>query len=170
MGRFAGAHGAHGAVKIHAFTVEPTTLCAHVDFVDESMRPLCALRWFSRRRVNPLLATVERFQGAPIANREQAAQLRGVLLYLPRAALGTLDEDNYYFSDLIGLEVRDNTRQIVGTVLAVSEFGAQAVLEIGFKKTATRRNSVQSIGFTRHAVPEVNLKEGYLVIDPLFVV
>ncbi|MFX8362532.1 ribosome maturation factor RimM, partial [Acinetobacter baumannii] len=65
-----------------------------------------------------------------IADRGAAEGLKGLRLYVPRAALPAPGEDEFYLADLVGLaaETADGTR--VGTVLAVHDFGAGDVLEL----------------------------------------
>ena len=65
-----------------------------------------------------------------VADRDRAEALRGLRLYLPRAALPPPEDEEYYHADLIGLEavLRDGTP--VGRVRAVHDFGAGDTLEI----------------------------------------
>ncbi|MGH6989649.1 MAG: ribosome maturation factor RimM, partial [Stellaceae bacterium] len=82
-------------------------------------------------------------------------------LYVPRDALPPAAEEEFYYADLVGLEVRlrDGTR--FGRIAAVLEFGAGDSLEIDRGEGGT-----VLVPFTRRAVPEVNIAAGYLVLDP----
>ena len=42
-----------------------------------------------------------------IATKEEADALRGLKLYIPRDTLPQPDEDEFYLTDLVGLEARD---------------------------------------------------------------
>jgi 16S rRNA processing protein RimM len=69
-----------------------------------------------------------RFEG--IDSREQAAPLTGAEIWLPRAALPTLDEDEFYVEDLLGCTVVDLEGRVRGTVRATFWNGAQDVLTL----------------------------------------
>ena len=78
---------------------------------------------------------------------------------MPRSALPQPDEEEYYHADLIGLVARSEDGEVLGRIKAVHDFGAGDILEIdpGGGKAALFQP------FTRAAVPEVNLAEGYVV-------
>ena len=66
---------------------------------------------------------------AGIADRDRAETLRGLRLYLPRAALPP-GEDEFYYADLIGLAAVLEDGAPVGKIIAVHDFGAGDMLEI----------------------------------------
>jgi 16S rRNA processing protein RimM len=49
-----------------------------------------------------------------VATREQADELRGLLLEVPESELAALGEDEYYRFQLVGLEVRDEEGRVLG--------------------------------------------------------
>ena len=98
---------------------------------------------------------------AEIADRTAAEALRGVALTVPRSALPPLGEGEYYHADLIGLAVVTPLGEVVGTLVAVENFGAGDVIEI------ERANGGRFMAPMRpDAVPEWDAAR--LVIDPLF--
>ena len=54
-----------------------------------------------------------------------------MLVGVPRAALPAAAKDEYYWADLIGLEVRNTGDQLLGRVLGLIETPANAVLRVG---------------------------------------
>ena len=67
---------------------------------------------------------------AGMADREKAAELTGFTWYEPRAAFPQLDDDEVYIADLIGLPVRTEAGEHLGTVVDVWQAGAADVLVI----------------------------------------
>jgi len=98
-----------------------------------------------------------------IGDRNAAEALKGLRLYVARAALPEADEDEFYHADLLGLKVvMAEGGAEVGTVRAIIPAGASEVLEID------RGPGEQTllVPFTRAAVPEIDVAAGWLSIDP----
>jgi len=109
-----------------------------------------------------------------VKTREDAQALKGVLLYVPREVLPAPDdEDDFYYSDLVGLEVKTQSGQRMGKIVAVHEFGAGDMLEIkpnakmAAKAAEKDGKAPQSFfhPFTKAAVPKVDLKAGRVIIN-----
>lgn len=83
-------------------------------------------------------------------------------LYVDRARLPSLGDDEFYHADLIGLEVRDTGGALLGRVHAVHNHGAGDILEIA---GAVGREGLL-LPFTRAVVPTVDLAAGRIVADP----
>ena len=92
--------------------------------------------------------------------KEQADALRGTSLYVAREKLPSLDDDEFYHADLIGLEVRDTGGALVGKVLAVHNHGAGDLLEI----TGPELRSLL-LPFTKESVPTIDLAAQRIVVD-----
>jgi 16S rRNA processing protein RimM len=157
MGRIGAAHGIKGEVRIQSFTEDPLALADYGPLATN--RPgLTITIAAARTTTNVLIAHIK-----GIADRSAAEKLNGVELYVDRDRLpDTEDEDDFYQADLIGLEARleDGTR--LGEVLAVPNFGAGDLIEIGDRKTG----ETAFYPFTKAAVPEIHIEAGYLVIVP----
>ena len=65
-----------------------------------------------------------------VADRTAAEQLRGTVLTVPRSALPPLAEGEYYHADLLDLSAVSDAGAVLGTVVAVENFGAGDVIEI----------------------------------------
>lgn len=66
------------------------------------------------------------------------------------------EEDEIYFFELLGMEVRDAAGRFLGQVAEVSDSGAHVLLELDTEPP-------RLVPFIRQFVPEVNLAEGWLV-------
>lgn len=156
VGAFTGAFGVHGEVRLKSFTAEPAAIADYAPLCDET-----GARCFEITITRPVKGGFA-VRVAGIDSREQAEALRGVELFADRAALPSLPDDEYYYTDLIGLSVVDTGGRQLGTVSAVHNHGAGDFLEItgpGLKNPAL-------LPFTRAAVPTVDLAAGRLVTDP----
>jgi 16S rRNA processing protein RimM len=157
MGRIGAAHGIKGEVRIQSFTEEPLGLKDYGELATN--RPGLTIVIESARATTNVL--VARLKG--VSTRSEAERFNGVELYIDRNLLPEIeDEDDFYLADLIGLEARLEDGEVAGKVIAVPNFGAGDILEIG----GGPRGETRFIPFTRAAVPEVRLKDGYVVIVP----
>ena len=73
-----------------------------------------------------------------------------------------MEEDEFYVTDLIGMDVIDETGEQIGKVLTVSDFGAGDLLEIS--PTAGTDGKSWYLEFTQQNVPEVNMSDRVLTI------
>jgi 16S rRNA processing protein RimM len=65
-----------------------------------------------------------------IPDRTTAEAMKGVLVGVLRDALPATKEDEYYWDDLIGLEVLNTSGERLGKVVGLLETGANAVLRV----------------------------------------
>jgi 16S rRNA processing protein RimM len=124
LGRIVGAKGLKGEVRVRAFTARARDIAAYGPVADESG---------ARRFAVSVVAETEggaivRLSG--IGDRTAAEKLKGLSLYVPRAALPPLPAGEYYQGDLIGLAAEDENGNPLGRVRAIHDFGAGAILEI----------------------------------------
>lgn len=118
----AGAHGVKGEVRLKLFSDSAASLASHKKvYVGGVEHRLLSVREGGK-------TAVARLEG--IADRSAAEALRGSLVEVDRSALPPLEEGEYYHADLIGLPCFDREGQVVGTVVAVENFGAGDLLEV----------------------------------------
>jgi 16S rRNA processing protein RimM len=155
VGAVGAAHGVRGAVRIKSFTARPEDIARYGPLEDETGERHFTLRITGAAK-GVLIA-----QLSGVADRNRAEALRGLRLYLPRAALPPPADEEYYHADLIGLDAVLPDGTAVGQVRAVHDFGAGDTLEI-----ARPEGPPAVVPFTKAVVPEVDLTAGRLVIDP----
>jgi 16S rRNA processing protein RimM len=157
LGVVGAPHGVRGAVRIKSFTDVPDAIAGYGALEDESGERRFTLRVVGMAKgEGMLIATL-----SGVADRDRAEALRGLRLYLPRAALPPTAEDEFYHADLVGLAAALGDGTPVGTVIAVHDFGAGDMLEI-----ARGAGQPVLVPFTRAAVPVVDLSGGRVVLDP----
>lgn len=118
----AGAHGVKGEVRLKLFADSIDSLERHEKlYVGGAERRLLAVRESGK-------TIVARIDG--VSDRSSAEALRGELIEINRSDLPSLDEGEYYHTDLIGLPASDRDGRTVGSVVAVENYGAGDLLEI----------------------------------------
>jgi 16S rRNA processing protein RimM len=105
-----------------------------------------------------IVASKRGSQGRPVVRLERRVD-RGAQLAVPCDSLPTLDEDEYYAFQLIGLAVEEDGGRPVGRVTDVLEYPANDVLEL---------DSGLSLPLVEACVRKVDLDQGRIVIAPGF--
>ena len=156
VGAFAGSFGVSGEVRLKSFCAEPEAIASYGALFTED-----GSRSFVLKLTRPVAGGLgARVTG--ITTMEQAEALKGLSLFVDRSKLPNLPDDEYYHSDLIGLEARDTGGSLLGTVSAVHNHGAGDLLEI----SGPGRKQPLLMPFTLAAVPTVDLSAGRIVVDP----
>ena len=157
MGRIGAAHGIKGEVRIQSFTEEPMALAGYGPLA--TGKPGLTVEIEGARLAGSVL--VARLRG--VTDRTGAERLNGVELFVDRDRLPPAkDDDDFYHADLIGLEARLSDGTVLGKVTAVPNFGAGDLIEV----RDPRSGDTYLYPFSKAAVPEVRVADGYLVIDP----
>ncbi|WP_421789379.1 ribosome maturation factor RimM [Gardnerella sp. DNF01205] len=166
--RIGKAQGLKGEVTVQIFTDEPyerfepgNVLCTadgEREFVIENARTF-KNRW---------ILLFEESQ-----NRNDAEALNGTELYVHAEDAQELAAENaWYIKDLVGLQARlceENqlglTPKVIGKVVDVLN-GAQSLLKIRLDHPIDEENKTALVPFVEAIVPEVDVANGYLTIDP----
>jgi 16S rRNA processing protein RimM len=98
---------------------------------------------------------------AGIDDREAAEALRGAEVTVPRASLPKAGEGEYYWADLVGLEVRNLEGERLGSVDGLIAAPAHDVLRIARDETG----SEQLIPFVEPIVKSVDLAARTITVD-----
>lgn len=131
VGRVAGAFGVKGWIKVQPFSLDASALIASKVWWTSSEtprpQPLPALLTVLdlREQGEFLVAQVE-----GVSERNGAEQLRGAVLHVPRSAFPKTPDGEYYWIDLIGLDVVNRQGQPLGKVIHLIDTGPHCVLRI----------------------------------------
>ncbi|WP_039019447.1 ribosome maturation factor RimM [Halocynthiibacter namhaensis] len=155
VGAIGGSFGVRGEVRLKSFCADPEAIMDYLPLIAENSGQsfLITLTGNTKNGFTARLSGVE--------TKEEADALRGVRLMADRARLPSLPNDEYYYSDLIGLEVRDTGGTYLGTVKDVRNHGASDILEV-----QTQAVETVLLPFTEAAVPTVDLASGRIIADP----
>lgn len=144
VGRFGRAHGVKGFIKVHSFT-EPKDNILHYanwhGWIAKKWQPLKILQLEVHSR--SILAQIEGY-----CEREQVAALTNVEIAISRTQLPKLNPGEYYWHELIGMQVINQNGFNFGKVTDVLPTGANDVLVVE--------------GDKRHLIP---YRPGQFIID-----
>lgn len=124
MGRVAAPHGIKGWIKVQPFTEETGGLLAYTEWWLGSGEA-----WAAHRVLEAAVhgvTVLARLEGYD--DREAAFALKGVQVGVPRNKLPVSREGEYYWSDLLGMEVVNQQGEQLGRVVKLMETGANQVL------------------------------------------
>lgn len=156
VGAIAGAFGVKGEARLKSFTDHPDAIADYGPLETED-----GARSFDitiTRTVKDGVAA--RLSG--VKTREDAEALKSTRLYVPRERLPAPDEDEFYYTDLIGLSIETPDGRKIGRIKAVQDFGAGDMLEYA----PQGGGESLFLPFTREIVPTVDLAGGRVIAEP----
>jgi 16S rRNA processing protein RimM len=154
-----GAHGVSGEVKLKSFTADPLAVKNYAPLESED-----GARQFVIEKLQAAKGhLIARFSG--VEDRADAERLARVRLFVKRDVMPAPAADEFYHADLIGLCAVTPTGEEIGTVKAVHDFGAGAILELQPMDDAASRATLM-VPFTEVFVPHVDVAAGRIVVAP----
>lgn len=171
VGRVIGAWGVRGGIKVKPFSAEPQALFSTKRWfvqgpVEPAPRPAGMppsayprlLRVVqAREQADHVVATIDE-----MSDRDQAQALAGARVFVSRASFPTPASDEFYWVDLIGLEVEDRALRHLGRVVGLIETGPHCVLRI---QPADAEAAEVLIPFVSAYVDEVDLPGRRIRVD-----
>lgn len=113
----------------------------------------------AREQGDVVVATAE-----DLADRNAAEALKGARVFVSRSAFPTPDEDEFYWVDLIGLEVRNPQGEALGRVVDLLDTGPQSVLRCEHTG-ADGKPAERLIPFVSAYILSVSLADKLIVAD-----
>ncbi len=163
LGIITGVHGIHGEVVIKSYTADPLDIKSYGPLSDEPND-----RQFKIGKVRiAKKGVVARLKG--IDDRDSAQALKGTALFVEHAQLPKPeDEDEFYFTDLIGLNVILADGKDYGTVTGVHNFGAGDLIEILANENpkSSKKPASEVYPFDKITIPKVDIPAGHIVFNP----
>lgn len=162
MGSITRPHGLMGVVKMRPETDDPGRLenidTLYLGETEDGLKP-CTVQSIGFQPFKAGLAVLLELQG--VEGREAAEAMAGVTVWAREQDLPPLEEGEVFLSDLVGLKVMAEGRE-VGEVVDVLELPAHPTLSV-------RRldGSLAMVPFVPDLVPDVDLEAGYLSVVPL---
>ena len=151
MGRVAGSYGVRGWIKVApGGGVAQTLVDAREWWIGEQPYSVAE----AKRHGATVVAKLE-----GVETREQALRLKGARVSLERAALADPGEGHYYLADLVGLEVRNEQGELLGSVKQWLSNGAQDVMEV------VAGSRIRLIPWVSAVVKEVDFAGRRVVVD-----
>lgn len=129
LGRIAGVFGVQGWLKVRSYSDPQANLLRYRRwFLKEPQGREVHLLEGREHGAGLLVVRLGDANDLPVADRDVAAQFVGIEIEVPRAELPRLERGEYYWADLVGLEVRTLQDDVLGVVDHLIDNGAQAVL------------------------------------------
>lgn len=165
VGRIVDAFGVKGWIKVQPFSSDPQALYS-------------SRRWFlsspddaSRETDLPMLLRVNdaRDHGGmvvaraeEIGDRQAAERLRGARVFVSRASFPSAATDEFYWVDLIGLQVVNRQGEMLGEVIGLLDIGAHSVLSVA---PSDAQAPQRLIPFVAAYVDDVDLVARRITVD-----
>ena len=156
MGRIASAHGIRGWVKVQPYTEYVDSLLDYAPWwIGQEHGPWREIKpEKSEVRGKTLVALLP-----DCPDRNAAERLKGLLIAVPRSSLPEQKDDEYYWSDLIGLSVVNEAGLELGKVENLLETGANQVLSVKGEEGEIL------IPFVATAIKQVDLRSKIINVD-----
>lgn len=155
VGVIGAARGLRGDLRVKSYTADVEALGDYGPLTDETGTKTFELKVTGQQKGQVLV----RIKG--VNDRNGADALQGQALYIERSRLPEPEEDEFYFSDLVGLKAERVDGAPFGDVLEADDFGGGPFLEI-----AAPGHGRVLVPFTKACVPVVDIAGGRVVIDP----
>jgi len=125
VGHITGAYGLRGGIRVSPYSLDADALLSvKTWWLDKpSLRPVQVRN--AKSHSGDVMATL-----VDVSDREAAEALKGATVQVSRADFPELPEDEYYWTDLIGLDAVNLQGEALGKVTDMMHNGAQSILRI----------------------------------------
>ncbi|HEX5373451.1 MAG TPA: ribosome maturation factor RimM [Aquabacterium sp.] len=190
VARIIDAWGVKGGIKVTPFSSDPQALfCTKKWFVRPAEAPSGVKRPAAKaagasspksispaaaRLTEPRLLRVKtvKEQGDvvvatldEVADRSAAEALKGARVFVSRSAFPTPDEDEFYWVDLIGLQVINREGQPLGEVVDLLDTGPHCVLRCVLPAEGAAAPAERLIPFVSAYIDKVSLADKQILVD-----
>jgi 16S rRNA processing protein RimM len=125
VGHITGAYGLRGGIRVTPYSTDADALLNVKTW------------WLNKPALRPVQVRSAKYHSGDVtatlvevADRNEAEALKGATVQVSRADFPTLSEDEYYWSDLIGLDVVNLQGEALGKVADMMSNGPQSILRI----------------------------------------
>jgi 16S rRNA processing protein RimM len=125
VGYVAGPFGVTGSIRVTPFSTDADALLNVKTW------------WLDKPSLGPVKVRTAKLHGGDVVaqlvgliGRDPAEALKGAAVSIPRSQFPALPEDEFYWSDLIGLDVVNLEGAALGAVTDMMDNGAQSILRI----------------------------------------
>ena len=166
VGRIADAWGVKGWFKVVSHSSSPEALFSakrwYLQPSERGAKTFAGTVQLSIRQAKDHSDTVVAWaQG--IDDRDAAEALRGARIFVPRSSFPSTTEDEYYWVDLIGLDVVNREGVALGQVKELMSTGPQTVLVLAYEQDGKAQERM--IPFVSAFIDNVDLAEKRITVD-----
>jgi len=158
IGEIVKPHGIRGEVKVYSYSERPENFKYYKKVILQEPAG-------SRKETHSIIKSREQgkvaiLQLQGVASREAAAKLQGSKVWLKKADFPKLDSDEFYWHQMIGLQVFTDSGRKLGKVSSLFATGAHDVLVV------TGGGREYLIPAKKEIIKEINGREKKLLISP----
>ena len=156
IGKIVGIHGVKGTNKLRSYAESLSVFAPGSSILIRDLHGREAryeINWVKPHTGTPLLS----LKG--VTNCGQAKTIVGSELFIPESELPELDEDTYYWHDLIGIEVYTAAEEFLGRIESIIETGSNDVYVVKKDKKEVLIPALESV------VLEIDLEHKRMRVD-----
>lgn len=173
VGRVVDAWGVKGWIKVQPFSNDPQALFASRHWHIRPPEPhvlgasAALVRFPASLTITDLRSHGDAIVAAPqgIADRNAAEALRGARIFVGRSSFPVTGKDEYYWADLIGLDVVNRDGARLGTIAGLLDTGPHSVLRVVPDEIASGADAERLIPFVSAYVDAVDLEQRRITVD-----
>ena len=160
VGYVSGAFGVTGSIRVTPFSTDADAL-------------LCVKTWWlDKPSLQSVTVRTAKMHGGDVVaqlvgmlGRDAAEALKGAAVSVPRSAFPQLPDNEYYWSDLIGLDVVNLQGEALGSVTDMMHNGAQSILRITPVPHGDEKAPERLIPFVDQFVKTVDTAKRTITVD-----
>lgn len=166
IGKIGAPFGVKGWVKVHSFTEPASNITDYPLWYLKSGKNTTNTMGSNQTNKNIKVTQIKQHGKIFVAkldgidNKDQAHLLTNLKIYVLRSNFKDLPEGEYYWQDLIGMQVFDNNGQALGSVVELYHTGATDVIVVKGDKTEHHIPFV----LDKHIL-EVNISANKMIVD-----
>lgn len=160
VGHITGAYGLRGGIRITPYSLDADALLSVKTW------------WIDKPSLRPVKVRSAKFHSGDVtatlvdlSDRTLAEALKGAAVQVSRADFPALPEDEYYWSDLIGMDVVNLQGEALGKVTDMMHNGAQSILRITPVPTDDAKAPERLVPFVDQFVKTVDQQAKLITLD-----
>jgi 16S rRNA processing protein RimM len=163
VGHVTGAYGVLGGIRVSPYSPDADALLEVKTW------------WLDKPSLHPVTVRTARLHSGDVVatlvdvkDRDAAEALKGATISIPRSEFPALPEDEYYWTDLIGIDAVNLQGEALGKVTDMMHNGAQSILRITPVPTqdaATDKAQERLVPFVDQFVKQVDLAGKKITLD-----
>ena len=166
VGRIADAWGIKGWFKVLPYSADPEALFSSKRWfllpAEKGLKTFSGVFKLAIQEAKIHSGTVVA-TSRDVLDRNAAEALRGARIFIARSSFPTVDKDEYYWVDLIGLDVINREGLLLGQVHELISTGPQTVLVIAYEQDSKQQERM--IPFVATYVDDVDLVTRQIRVD-----
>ncbi|MDA7705012.1 ribosome maturation factor RimM [Rickettsiales bacterium] len=153
-------HGIKGQVKLISYLENPSDLEKYNSIFTKDNKNF-KIKLLRSVKQNIYIAKIN-----DINDRNKAEEIKNTKLFIDQKELKILSNDQFYYHDLIGIDVKNIEGKKIAIVKNIMNFGAGDLFEVDFTDD-NYNNQMNILPFNNEIVTEINLEEKYMIITAM---